>query len=64
MDGQDDELTTRAILAAAKAGEYAFWARTEPSAAPGLQKMAAKARAEHKAATALIAARARGVEKR
>ena len=64
MDGQDDELVGRAILAAAKAGEYRYWARKEPSAARGLLKMAAKSRAEHQAATALIAARASGVEKR
>lgn len=64
MDGQDERLVERAILAAAKAGEYAFWARKEPSAAKGLNKMAAKSRAEHQAATALIAARASGVEKR
>lgn len=64
MDGQGDELIERAILAAAKAGEYRYWARKEPSAAPGLMKMHAKARAEHVAATALIAARASGVDKR
>lgn len=63
VDGQDD-VVERAIAAAVKCGEYHYWARKEPSAARGLLKMAAKSRAEHQAATALIAARASGVEKR
>jgi hypothetical protein len=51
MEGQDDPLILEAIRNACLAGSYGYWARREPAAAPGLDRMRRKHSA---AATALL----------
>jgi len=42
MEGRDDPLILKAIFYACLAGSYGYWARREPAAAPGLDRMRRK----------------------
>ena len=41
-EGEDDSLIAQAIFHACLSGSYGYWARREPAAAPGLNRMRRK----------------------
>jgi len=59
MEGRDDPLILQAIRYGCLAGSCSYWARREPAAAPGLNRMRRKYRALGGALLAEIVARSK-----